>query len=179
MFRRREMNMPSLRRFSRAILKPGRVLAVPMLLLALLAPGCSNQVYFAHIPPMIPINYYNCTVSTPADLYSVYLAPNARKVWAEQQFNNVVFVFKNVEVVPAMLEKLPKNNIWVGQVICYAVNPDDISRLVPGKSYDIVGVNRGVHEEWRYSIYLTECYFVPAESLALPVAAGPAFVGGY
>jgi len=30
----------------------------------------------------------------------------------------------------------------------------------------------GVSPEWRYSIYLTECYVVPADSLALPAIAG-------
>ncbi len=150
-------------------------------LFSLLAPfsACSNKAFAEQVPPMLPARYYSCQEVTPTDLYNAYLAPNARRTYAEGMFNGEVFVFKNVQVVSAMLENLPKNNIWLGQVICYAVNPQDISRLKPGQKYDIVGVNRGVSPEWRFSIYLTECYFLRAGAAALPGGDAPAFAPGY
>ena len=141
--------------------------------------SCSNEAFAAQVPPMLPARYYSCQEVTPTDLYNAYLAPNARRTYAEGQFNGEVFVFKNIRVVPAMLEKRPKDNIWIGQVICYAVNPQDISHLKAGESYDIVGVNRGVSPELRFSIYLTECYFLPVGAAALPGGDAPAFASGY
>jgi hypothetical protein len=141
--------------------------------------GCMSEAFMVQVPPMLPARYYACQEAVPVDLYNAYLSPNARRIFAEQQFNGEVFVFKNVEVVPAMLLNMPKDNIWLGQVICYAANPRDISSLKAGQRYDIVGVNRGVHPEWRFSIYLTECYFLPHNAAALPAGEAPAFVQGY
>jgi hypothetical protein len=142
--------------------------------------SCANDAFLAQVPPMLPTRYYNCQEAAPTDLYNAYLAPNAQRVLAAQLYHNEVFVFKNVEVVPAMLTGLPKDNIWLGQVICYAVNPGDISRLKAGRPYDIIGINKGIHDEWRYSIYLTECYFLPHGTVALPLdGSAPAFAQGY
>jgi hypothetical protein len=148
-------------------------------LLAVSGTACVNRAFLVQVPPMLPARYYACQEATPVDLYNAYLSPNARRIFAEQQFNSEVFVFKNIEVVSAMLLNIPKDNIWLGQVICYAANPRDISSLKAGQRYDIVGVNRGVHPEWRFSIYLTECYFLPHNAAALPAGEAPAFVQGY
>ena len=138
--------------------------------------ACAHPAFQAQVPPMLPIRYYACTEVAPQDLYNAYLAPNTRRFLAEAQFNGEIFVFKNIKVVQAMLEHQPKNNIWVGQVICYGMSNVDIARMKAGQRYDIVGISRGVSPEWPFSIYLTECYFLRAGSVMLPAGDGPAFM---
>ena len=158
----------------------GVVSVVLALLLASPLGGCYRTAFMFYVPPSLPIGYYQCIEARPEDLYSRYLSQSSRRVNADVLYTNNVYVFKNVKFVDGMKPINYPNCIWIFQVICYAASPQEMARLKHGRYYDIIGVCRGFSKEWRDSIYLTECYFLPAGTVVLPAEDIPALPsGGY
>ncbi len=141
--------------------------------------ACNGPAYVVQIAPMLPKGYYQCIETTPDDLMAAYFAPYSRPWLAEMQYNNQPFVLKNIEVSQGMIENRVTGQLWIGKLICYPITPDELKHLRLGQRIDVVGLNRGVSKEWRSSVYMTGCYFLPAGTLALPAGEAPIFTAGY
>ncbi len=132
------------------------------------------------VPPMLPPGYYQAIEALPQDLYARYLSQSSRRNYADILYTDRAYVFKNIKFIEAMRPRSMPGCIWLNQVICYAASPLEMSRLHEGRYYDIVGVSKGVSPEWRDSIYLTDCYFLPAGMVGLPCEEAPPLPsGGY
>jgi len=89
----------SRREFLNAIRMGGAMLRATAVLASVLLPlAPAPAVFYGASAQMLPARYYNCIETKPEDLYAAYLAPNARNTYADQQFNDEVFVFKNVKI---------------------------------------------------------------------------------
>ena len=144
--------------------------------------ACSATAFSVQAPPMIPMAYYQCMEATPKDLADSYFSPYGNRWLAEFLYTDQKFVFKNIKVDKQMLQTKGSNYIWVDNTIkCVAISADAVSKLKVGQSIDIVGVMRGIPKEaeTQYSLLMTDCYLLPAGSLALPLSGGATFSVGY
>jgi hypothetical protein len=171
------MRQISIRKW-RNILNALLIITSLWLISTICSPSCTSYSFTNQLPQMLPPNYYYCYEITPDQFEALYFAPMAQPWLAQARYGGAVFVFKNIVVNKSMLKVSEPNTLWVNKIICHAVAPDEIHKLKLGQSYDIVGVNRGVSPDWRNCVYLTECYFLSAGSLALPIGDAPAFGGG-
>ena len=158
-----------------------RILSLVLsLMLALPFTGCSVNAFAFQVPPWLPASYYQCIEAKPEDLYARYLSQSSRLINADILYSDRTYVFKNIKFVEGMRPRNYPNCIWLNQVICYAASPLEMARLHPGNYYDIVGVSKGISPEWRYSIYLADCYFLPVGMVGLPCEDAPSLPsGGY
>ena len=130
---------------------------------------------------MLPAIYYNCIETTPLGIREAYFDPYGSRLMAEEKYNGKVFVFKNIEVLESTLDVSGSDYLWIDSIKCRAANPGDINKLKPGQVVDIVGMMQGIADSSGQpgALLMTECFFLPAGSLALPVSGGPAFNPGY
>lgn len=143
--------------------------------------ACAGPTYLAQLPPILPANYYQCFDSTPQAVEGAYFDPYGHRWVAEMTYNDQPFVFKNVEIMPGMMESKGPDYIWVDRTQCQAANPADVAKLKVGQVIDVVGIMRGVSKDpdKQMDLLMTECYFLPAGSVALPLPGGAAFTPGY
>ncbi len=144
---------------------------------ASLASGCARGDFapMTYISPM----YYSCVEVKPADLSWEYYGNYADRWLADQNFTGKTFIFKNISVTSFMLDNKDDGFMWVEQLRCTEANQGDIADLKPGDVIDIIGVNRGVPPNEYWALLITDCIFVPAGSLSLPLPGGDVFVPTY
>ena len=142
--------------------------------------ACTDSFFLEQAPPLLPASHYLCVEATPAEMYDAYYGSNwnIRQWVAEMQYNDKPFVFKNIEILPAMIESRGPDYLWINRIQCKSANPRNISKLKAGHKVDVVGVMRGVSKDpdLQYTLLMTECYFLPTGSLALPLDGSSDFV---
>ena len=143
--------------------------------------ACAAQTNTAQFLPLLPPEYYQCYETTSQDIITAYFGAYSSRPLAEALYNNQPFVFKNIEIMPGMMESQGPDYIWVDRTQCMAVNPTDVAKLKVGQVVDVVGIMRGVSidPDKRMDLLMTDCYFLPAGSFALPVPGGPVMATGY
>ena len=160
----------------------GCVLAsLAVLLPALFGAGCAKPLAYAVIhPPFIPAQYYNCIDVTPDDLANAYFNNCAEIKLAENLYNELYFVFKDLELRSWMLTDLTLGYLWVNSGIkCLLANPEVMRSFKLGEKIDLVGYNSGVGNDAHTELLFKDCYVMPAGSLQLPAAGGMEFVPTY
>lgn len=143
--------------------------------------SCITPAYINEVPPMLPASYYQCIYSSTQELEASYFGLYANQQTAEQKYKDSVLVFKYVEILRGMTTNKGSGYLWVSKVKCVAANPADITKLQIGQLVDIVGVMRGISKDPgpEFSLVMTECYFLPAGLLAVPLPKGSAFGPAY
>ncbi len=147
------------------------MLAVSPVLAACSGPRSSQGSTIPYIPPA----YYECTPITPADLLSYYYYYNRYQPVpnVEQDINNHLFVFKNIEITESALKVATSDYIWVdGFVQCYYLIRNAGAGFRAGERYDVVGMNAGLGHDYAGTLIFTGCIFVPAGKVQLPAADG-------
>jgi hypothetical protein len=121
------------------------------------------------IQQYIPSDYYSCSVATPENLCQAYFSRYYNIADAEQEYNNQVFVFKNMVITSEELNYATADYIWVDGIIqCYFMKSGDANRLKAGDVVDIVGVDSGDSRDYSGTLIFTGCLFLPAGSIQLP-----------
>ncbi len=155
-------------------------LIVLLCLLLILIGACTKPLFVADLPLYLPTQYYNCMEATPAELVGSYFSGYTNASYAEAQYNNQYFVFKNLPVKDWMIADLDKGYIWLGSgVKCELVNPADMKKFKLDQKIDVVGLNTGVISYKSPGLLFTNCYVMPAGSIQLPIGTGGGFSPGY
>jgi hypothetical protein len=154
-----------------------RLAAVSLWITFALAPclsaGCAKAT--AVVPaPSLPPSYYNCIAAVPDDLLRAYFTHYFDPVLAAQNFNGKVFVFHGISINFYMLAQKDRNILDVGTIQCTGALDGSVAKLKEGDVIDIVGFNEGPSNDPAYSGWLTMtgCYFLKADSVALPAPGG-------
>jgi hypothetical protein len=150
-----------------------------MVLSTLLISGCANGSFLFGPPPYVPPEYYNCIQVEPKALVNVYFTGYGDFSKMEALYNDAYYIFKNVQVDERMFIGLNEGYIWVDQVKCYLVDPDDMGNYKPGDKIDVVGLNKGPTSYYIAGLTFKNCYVFPAGMLALPASPGGTFTPGY
>lgn len=90
-------------------------------------------------------------------------------------------IFKNVKIEEFMLElKLAGNEpyLYESDVIFYPKDTQDLKKLKVGDKVDIIGVCEGLSEEYKTITIVSNCQFLPAGLVPLPLPGGPAPISG-
>jgi len=150
------------------------------MLLTLLTGGCSNRTFVLNPQPFLPPEYYNCTQVDPKALVNVYFTGYGDFTKMEAMYNDIIYVFKDVLVDKRMFIGLNEGFIWVDQIKCYLVEPDDMKNYKPGDKIDVVGLNKGPTSYYIAGLTFKNCIVLPAGRVALPASPGTvAFTPGY
>ncbi len=139
--------------------------------------GCARDE-FAPVTYLSPM-YLDCIEVKPADLTWDYFGNYADRWLADRKFTGKTFIFKNITVTSYSLENKDEGFMWVEQLRCAEAKEGDIAKLKVGEQIDIIGVNRGVPPQEYWALLITDCIFVPADSLGLPLPGGDVFVPTY
>ena len=157
------------------------ILLILLLVISSLGTACQQQAFIAKLPAYLPPLYYQSIEVTPEAIVKYYFDPYGHGWEAEMIYDDQPFVFKNIEFIKGMMESKGPDYIWVDRIRCYAIDPGDVAQLKIGQMVDVVGMMRGISKDpdMPISLVMTECYFLPAGSLAIPVGGGGGFVAGY
>jgi hypothetical protein len=156
------------------------VLSAALAICLAAASACAKATLEA--APTIPVGYYKCMQATPDDLEKAYFSNYGNRDLAEMNYDGQVFVFKKLSVSELALQQYENlGYIWFGVVKCVPLDGGSVCPLKLDMLIDVVGVNQGVPDEpdMKFSLLMTGCVFMPADSLALPAGDAPAFVAGY
>ncbi len=152
------------------------------ILAVLLVAGCGRSV-MPNPQPYLPPEYYSCAPIVPAELLKEYFGDHAEFRWinVNTQYNDVVFVFKNILVDKRTFTGLDSGFIWVDQIRCYLMNAGSMHGFKPGDKIDVVGRNAGPASRYIPGLTFNNCVVAPAGQLALPadLDASSAFVPSY
>ncbi|RJO62600.1 MAG: hypothetical protein C4542_03190 [Dehalococcoidia bacterium] len=150
--------------------------------LSTLLAGCSQSAVF-NPQPYVPPEYYSCVPIEPDDLLREYFGDHAEFRWlnVNAQYNDVVFIFKNILVDERMFTGLDKGFIWVDQIQCYLMNLSSMDDFKPGDKIDVVGKNAGPASRYIPGLTFNNCVVAPAGQLALPadIDASSTFAPSY
>jgi hypothetical protein len=153
--------------------------------LMVISPGCGTTPRLrSDVIPYVPAEYLDCTPINSIDLLSYYYYNNrySPAPGVEQNLNNQIFVFKNIEVTQAALKYATPLFIWMdGFVQCYFLEQGTATRLRAGDRVDVVGVNTGAGQEIPTTLVFVACVFLPAGAVQLPAVtgAGSGVAGSY
>jgi hypothetical protein len=147
--------------------------------LILLTGGCSNRTFEFGPPPFIPPEYYTCVQVEPKALVNVYFTGYGDFTKMEAMYNDAYYIFKNVQIDERMFIGLNEGYIWVDQVKCYLVDPDDMGNYKPGDKIDVVGLNKGPTSYYIAGLTFKNCIVLPAGRVALPAGPSGSFTPGY
>jgi hypothetical protein len=143
------------------------------ILMAVLQASCSAHAQPALAQQYIPPDYYNCSVTTPGDLGKAYFGRYNNIAAAEQEFNNQVFVFKNMVITDSELKYATEDYLWLDNIIqCYFLNSGSARQLKVGEEVDVVGIDAGVCKDYAKLLVFNGCIFLPAGSVQLPAGGG-------
>jgi hypothetical protein len=164
------MNMIVLHEFSGGVAR--FVTAFSITLAMLSGTGCAKATTAP--VPSLPPSYYACTESTPIDLMNAYYSHYFAIAGAEIVLKDKVFVFKNIAVTAAMEQHATDEYVWIneGSIKCYFVSPGERARLRAGQSVDVVGVNEGMCPDYAGTLFMKDCFFLPAGAINLPAVGG-------
>ena len=155
----------------------GSILLVTTFFLAI-AGGCAekNQA----IVPFIPPNYYNCLEVGPDAILTAYYSTTYGNYSVScQSYNDTPFIFKKIVVDQTMLLHKDEDTFMVSTIKCTALQHGAVDKLKVGNVIDIVGMNRGPLPDNPGWLLMTDCIFLPADSIQLPAPGGATFTPGY
>jgi hypothetical protein len=145
--------------------------------LAFLQTSCSGQMKPTPIEQYIPAGYYNCSVTTPADLCRAYFGRYHNISAAQAEFDNQIFVFKNVVITGDELKYATDDYLWLDNIIqCYFLTSGNLQRLKAGDEVDVVGVDAGLSKDYKNLLVFTGCIFLPAGSVQIPAPGSSSLV---
>ena len=157
-----------------------RTLVITAILCLSFIIGCSKPSPYQI--PLIPAEYYQCIEATPGDLEKAYFSNYGDRTLATINYNDKMFIFKGIFVTDLMQQQFKeKGYFWVASSKCVPGDAGLVARIKSGDCIDIVGINRGIPQDpdYRWSLLMEECYFLPAGALALPASGGATFSPGY
>jgi hypothetical protein len=129
--------------------------------------------------PLLPAGYYKCTQVEPLYLLNAYFSNYNAVSQVEAQYNDQVYVFKNIELTAKQIENLKQGYIWVEMVKCAVSNSGDAAGFKAGDKVDVVGFNKGLSMEFRGLVF-TNSYVLAANAVQLPAEGqGGNVIGGY
>jgi hypothetical protein len=142
--------------------------------------GCGSRTLMINPQPFLPADYYNCTQVEPKDLVNIYFTGYGSFTTTEAMYNDVIYVFKNVLVDKRMFIGLNEGFIWVDQIKCFLINPDEMKHYKAGDRIDVLGLNKGPTSYYQAGLTFKNCYVLPAGRVALPANPGAKpFTPGY
>lgn len=165
-------------KFVRFLLPAGIMgfLAVAVVVPLSYAPDTS--VPFPYIPPPTEGGYY--VELTPWALDQAYYADYSSPESAQTIFAGKSVIFKNIKITESLLSHDTHDTyITISRLLFAASVPSDLKHLKEGDFVDIVGVVQGPLEGYSPYIGLSDCLFLPAGLVPLPLPGAPALVGGY
>jgi len=141
---------------------------------------CACTENYLMAPPALPPAYYDCVEASPQQLVDAYYAPYADINGAQRLYAGKVFVFKNIELTHEMLRDAGEGYIWAGGSVvkCYCLNIGELKRYRAGDRLDIIGVNKGISDNSSVLVF-TDCYVMPAGTVALPASGTKEILQGY
>ena len=170
--------------------------------LTLCAGSCKSQAAAVNTSiavPNIPPSYYACIQANIDDLLKQYFFRYGNFYQAEQAYDGQIFLFRGVQVNPAMI--VDKNTFTLSTAEFIALQPGAVGQLKVGEIIDIVGVDQGpmptiegtpitaffnpdgspaleggVVPGW---LQFSGCVFLPTGSVQLPAPGAPAFAPLY
>jgi hypothetical protein len=159
----------------------GLALLLVTVLPAAMQASCAGNAQVAIVQPYIPPSYYNCSVTTPATLCHAYYGRYNNIATAEEEFNNQVFVFKDLTITDTELKYATNDYLWLEGIIqCYFLTKGSASNLKIGEKVDVVGINTGQSKDYKNLLVFTGCIFLPAGSAQLPAGGNSALtITGY
>jgi hypothetical protein len=136
---------------------------------ALLIGGCRQSAMFNPLP-YVPPEYYGCAPIEPDALLKEYFGDHAEFRWlnVNAQYNDVVFIFKNILVDERMITGLDRGFIWVDQIQCYLINLNSMYDFKPGDKIDVVGRNAGPASQYIRGLTFNNCVVIRAGQIAIP-----------
>ena len=85
------------------------------------------------------------------------------------EYNNQIFVFKNMVINSDELKSATDNYLWLENVVqCYFLTGGNLQKLKAGEAVDVVGVDAGPSKDYDNLLVFTGCIFLPAGSVQLP-----------
>jgi len=148
-----------------------------VLLLTSISGGCSAKKFAP--PPYIPSGYYDCIETYPAALVSAYFSGYG-EIWGPMEnYNDKIFVFKNVLVDQWMLRELDNGWLWLDLIRCQIANIEVMDHYKLGDRIDVVGFNLGPEDIGKAGLTFKDCYILPPGVLVLPAEGNGSFDGGY
>jgi hypothetical protein len=145
------------------------VVATVIILLAFSQAACSEHAKSTLAQQYIPPSYYNCTETTPENLCQAYFSRYFNIVDAETEYNDQVFVFKNMVITDSELKYATSDYIWIDGIIqCYFMAGETAQQLKADETVDIVGIDAGDSKDYTGTLIFTGCIFLPAGSVQLP-----------
>jgi len=132
--------------------------------------GCSKGAIAT--VPYIPPEYYNCTEITPQVLSDAYFSRYGNIAEAQYRFNDLFFVFKNIEITALMFKHLDENYFWADNLVqCYFLDAKDFKRYKTEERIDVVGKNQGAIPGTQ-GLTFKDCIILPAGCVQLPAPGG-------
>ena len=156
--------------------KIGRLVALVIILVAGLC-GCAHAVSTA--VPYLPPSYYDCIEVPPDTLVNNYFGPYGNRNIASENFDNQVFVFKNVKVTDDWFVNAAEGYIYINVIKCDLSNSVDIKRFKTGDKVDVIGVNEGVLSVIPAALEFKDCVILPAGTIQLPAGGAATFTSIY
>jgi hypothetical protein len=160
--------------------KTALLIFMVLIILMLVTASCANRTYILNPAPFLPPEYYLATQVEPKALVNVYFTGYGDFTKTEAMYNDAVYVFKDVLVDKRMFIGLNEGFIWVDQIKCYLVDPDDMKKYKAGDKIDVVGLNKGPTSYYIAGLTFKNCYALPAGRVAIPASPGTGtFTPGY
>jgi hypothetical protein len=138
--------------------------------------GCARQAAL-DVAPNLPANYYTCIETTPEELVKAYSANYGDYNRAQAMYTGQPFVFKKIRVVKEMI--VDAETFVTSSLQFNAQEPGAVGKLKVGDVIDIVGTNCGMPSGYPGILIFSDCFFIPAGSVALPAPGGVAFTPMY
>jgi hypothetical protein len=153
--------------------------AVVILAIILFLPACSNHTLAPSLaPPGVPAEYYNCIEAKPRELVDAYYSKYFVIQESQARYDNLVFVFKNIEFTDSLNKHLAEGYVYVDVIKCFCSNINDLARYHFGDKIDIIGVNKGIIKGEPGLLFI-DCIILPAGCIELPAVDGRTLIPGY
>ncbi len=132
--------------------------------------GCCRSSIISNALPYVPPEYYGCAPVEPQDLLAKYYHDHAEQYWSDVniQYNNALFIFKNITVDERTFTGLKNGFIWVDQIKCYLMNRNSMANFKLGDKIDVVGRNAGPSSQYIKGLTFENCVVIPAGQIAIP-----------
>ena len=124
------------------------------------------------VPIFIPPSYLDCIELSPLTLGDYYFNYSPLYFWlptADEILTGRVIIMNNIEITEEMLKTRTESFFKVaGNVMVKPRNPSRIKDLEVGDVVDILGICKGISDEWS-PVILERCFIEPSGRLNLPL----------
>jgi len=157
----------------------GKYLFPYLILISLLLTGLSGAIACneaeSDMPPYIPSGYINCIELTPLRLGDYFFNYVPLYTWIAPDDNTYTgkpIIMKDIEVTEEMLKTRNGSFLNVADnVMVESRNQSNVEDLEVGDMVDILGICRGVSDEWS-AVMLEQCIIEPSGRINLPLENG-------